>query len=144
MPTAERGKGMQKNLRLLVVIAVLVAVAIGPWRLQAEQSMPAVQGSQPAPAEASVEGTVKQVNPAARTLDVSRGIPGLWPKALEVTAATQIQAGGRRATLEDIVEGAKVKASYENRAGKSFATHIDLLTMPEPNKVTGPAGPATE
>ena len=67
---------MQRNLRLLMAIAVLLAVAIGPWRLRAQQSMPAVQGSQPAPAEPSVEGTVKKVNPGARTLDVSRGSRG--------------------------------------------------------------------
>ena len=135
---------MQKILRFLMAMAALLAVAIVPWQGEAEQSMPAVQGSQPAPAEASVEGTVKKVNPTARTLEVSTGVPGLWSKTLEVTNGTQIQSEGRQATLEDIREGAKVKASYENRAGQSFAIHIDLLAMPDPKKGPGQTGSTTQ
>ena len=135
---------MRKNLRFLMAIAVLLAMAVGPWRVQAQQSMPGVQGSPAAPAGASVEGTVKKVNPEARTLEVSTGALGLWGKTLEVTDGTQIQAEGRRATLEDIREGAKVKASYETRAGKSFATRIDLLPMPQPKEAPGQAGPKTK
>jgi Cu/Ag efflux protein CusF len=124
--------------------AVLLAMAVGPWRVQAQQSMPGVQGSPAAPAGASVEGTVKKVNPEARTLEVSTGVLGLWGKTLEVTDRTQIQAEGRRATLEDIREGAKVKASYDTRVGTSFATRIDLLPMPEPKEAPGQAGPKTK
>ena len=134
---------MRKNLRFLMAIAVLLAMAVGPWRVQAQQSMPGVQGSPAAPA-ASVEGTVKKVNPEARTLEVSTGALGLWGKTLEVTDGTEIQAEGRRATLEDIREGAKVKASYETRVGTSFATRIDLLPMPEPKESPGQAGPKTK
>jgi hypothetical protein len=125
---------MRKNLRSLMAVGVLLAVAVCPWRVHAQQSMPGVQSSPPAPAEASaetsVEGKVKKVNPAARTLEVSIGLSGLWGKILEVTDGTQIQAEGRQATLADIPEGAKVRASYETRVGKSFATRIDLLPMP--------------
>jgi Cu/Ag efflux protein CusF len=135
---------MEKILRFLVGVAVLLAVAMVPWRAEAQQSMPAVQGPQSAAADASVEGTVKKVNPAARTLDVSAGALGLWVRTLEITNGTQIESEGRQATLEDIHEGAKVKASYENRAGKSFAIHIDLLTMPEPKKAPGQTGPTTQ
>jgi len=125
---------MQKNLRFLMSVAVLLAVAVCPWRVHAQQFMPGVQSSPPAPAETSaetsVEGKVKKVNPAAKTLEVSIGLSGLWGKVLEVTDGTQIQAEGRQATLADIAEGAKVRASYETRVGKSFATRIDLLPMP--------------
>ncbi len=134
---------MRKIFRFLMAAAVLLAVAIAPPQVQAQQSMPGVEGSPAAPA-ASVEGTVKKVNPEARTLEVSTGALGLWGKTLEVTDGTQIQAEGRRATLEDIREGAKVKASYETRMGTSFATRIDLLPMPEPKEAPGQAGPKTK
>lgn len=134
---------MRKILRFLMAAAVLLAVAIAPPQVQAQQSTPGVQGSPAAPA-ASVEGTVKKVNPKARTLEVSTGALGLWGKTLEVTDGTEIQAEGRRATLEDIREGAKVKASYETRVGTSFATRIDLLPMPEPKEAPGQAGPKTK
>jgi len=106
--------------------------------------MPGVQGSPPAPADASFEGKVKKVDPAARTLEVSIGLLGLWGKTLEVTNGTQIQAEGRQVTLADIPEGANVKASYETRAGKSFATRIDLLPTPQPKESPGQAGPKTQ
>ena len=134
---------MRKILRFLMAAAVLLAVAIAPPQVQAQQSMPGVEGS-PAALAASVEGTVKKVNPEARTLEVSTGALGLWGKTLEVTDGTEIQAEGRRATLEDIREGAKVKASYETRVGTSFATRIDLLPMPEPKEAPGQAGPKTK
>ncbi len=135
---------MRKNLRFLMAVAALLAMAFCPWVVQAQQYMPGVQGSPSAQTGPSVEGMVKKVNPAARTLDVSVGILGLWVKTLEVTDGTQIQADGRRATLEDIREGAKVKASYENQAGKSFATRIDLLPAPQPKEAPGQAGPKTQ
>lgn len=122
---------MRKNLRFLMAVAALLATAFGPWGVQAQQSMPGAQGSPSAPAAVSFEGTVKKVNPAARTLDVSVGLLGLWGKTLEVTDSTLIETEGRQATLEDIREGAKVKASYETRAGKSFATRIDVLPVPQ-------------
>jgi len=132
---------MRKNLHTLVAIAVSLAVLVGPWRAEAQQSMPGGQSSPSAPAEASVEGKVKKVNPASRRLEVSVGTLGLWDKTLEVTEGTQIQADGQQATLADIPEGAKVKASYETRVGKNFATRIDLLP---PNETPGQAGPNTQ
>jgi Cu/Ag efflux protein CusF len=135
---------MGKNLRFLMAVAALLAMAFGPWGVQAQQSMPGVQGSPSASAETSFEGTVKKVNPAARTLEVSIGLLGLWGKTLEVTDGTQIQSEGRQATLEDIREGAKVKASYETRAGKSIATRIDLLPVPQPKEAPGQTTPKTQ
>jgi len=132
---------MRKNLHTLMAIAVLLAVVGGPWRAEAQQSMPGGQSSPSAAAEASVEGKVKKVNPAARSLEVSVGILGLWDKTLEVTEGTQIQADGQKATLADIPEGAKVKASYETRVGKNFATHIDLLP---PSEAPSQAAPKTQ
>ena len=75
-----------------------------------------------------------QVNPAKRTIEVSTGSSGHWEKTLELTNGTQIRDEGRAATLDDIQEGVKVKASYETLLGKSFATRIDLIPAP-PHKL---------
>ena len=119
---------MKNNLRVFMTSTVLLALAVVPWPAQAQTSTPGVKGS----GDASLEGTVKKVDPAAKTVEVSIGQSGLWEKTLEVTKSTQIETEGQRATLADIAEGVKVKASYETRAGKSFATHIDLVPMPPP------------
>jgi hypothetical protein len=122
---------MTKNLRFFMAMVVLLAVAVAPGPARAQQPNPKAQGS----GDASLEGTVKKVNPAARTVEVSVGQLGLWDKTLELTNRTQIETEGQRATLADIAEGVKVKASYETRVGKSFATHIELVPMPEPKDV---------
>jgi Cu/Ag efflux protein CusF len=122
---------MTKNLRFFMAMVVLLAVAVAPGPARAQQPDTKAQGS----GDASLEGTVKKVNPAARTVEVSVGQLGLWDKTLELTNRTQIETEGQRATLADIAEGVKVKASYETRVGKSFATHIELVPMPEPKDV---------
>ena len=122
---------MTKNLRFFMAMVVLLAVAVAPGAARAQQPNTKAQDA----GDASLEGTVKKVDPAARTVEVSVGKLGLWDKTLELTNRTQIETEGQRATLADIAEGVKVKASYETRAGKSFATHIDLIPMPEPKDV---------
>jgi hypothetical protein len=120
---------MRNNLQFLAVIAALLAVIVGPWRAQAQPSRSDMQAF-PSPSDTSVEGTVKRINPAVRTIEVSTG--GHWEKTLELTVATEIRDEGRAATLDDIQEGVKVKASYETLLGKSFATRIDLIPSPPP------------
>jgi Cu/Ag efflux protein CusF len=122
---------MRKNLHFFMAMVVLLAVAVAPGLARAQQPDFKAQGS----GDASLEGTVKKVDKAARTVEISVGQLGLWAKTLELTNRTQIETEGQRATLADIAEGVKVKASYETRAGKSFATHIDLVPMPDPNDV---------
>lgn len=122
---------MTKNLRFFMAMVVLLAVAVAPGPARAQQPTTKAQGS----GDASLEGTVKKIDPAARTVEVSVGQLGLWDKTLELTNRTQIETEGQRATLADIAEGVKVKASYETRVGKSFATHIELVPMPEPKDV---------
>jgi Cu/Ag efflux protein CusF len=122
---------MTKNLHFFMATIVLVAVAVAPGPVRAQQPDIKAQGS----GDASLEGTVKKVDPAGRTVEISVGKLGLWDKTLELTNRTQIETEGQRATLADIAEGVKVKASYETRAGKNFATHIDLVPMPEPKDV---------
>jgi len=100
---------MRNNLQFLAVIAALFAVIVVPWTAQAQPSRSNMEVS-PFPSDTSVEGTVKRINPAARTIEVSTG--GHWEKTLELTVATEIRDEGRAATLDDIQEGVKVKASW--------------------------------
>ena len=130
---------MRKDLLFPMAVVVLLAASIyAPGSVHAQ---PTGSSAEAAPADALVEGTVKKVNPAAKTIDVSTGVPGLWNKRLELTDRTEILDEGRTATLDDIQEGVKVKASYETMAGKNFATRIDLISSgppmenPEPEEV---------
>ena len=126
---------MRNNFRFLAVIAALLAVIVGPWRAQAQLPRSDMQVS-PSPGDTSIEGTVKKINPAARTIEVSTG--GHWEKTLELTNGTQIRDEGRAATLDDIQEGVRVKASYDTVLGKSFATRIDLIPTPPPKEFPEP------
>lgn len=126
--------------KFALVIAIL-SIAGPVWAQQ--YPTPAPGPSSPRGAAAPVvntplEGKVRKVDPAARTVQVSSGLLGLFGRTLEVTSDTQIQVEGRQATLADIHEGAKVKASYETREGKNIATRIEVMAAPEPGK--GPTG----
>lgn len=120
---------MSRKIPALVAMAVLAGAMVGPAGAPAQQILPA------SPADASVEGVVKKVHPDLGTVEVTTGASsGLWVKSLAITGDTQIQIEGRKASLEDIPEGSKIKASYDTRAGKSFAVSIDVLPPPEPGE----------
>ena len=129
---------MRKNLRVMVTVAAVLAVIAGSWRAEARPSRSRMQVSPAPEATFSIEGTVKKVNPAKRTIEVSTGSSGHWEKILELTNGTQIRDEGRAATLDDIQEGVRVKASYETLLGKSFATRIDLIPTPPPRDFPDP------
>ena len=129
---------MRKNLRFLVAATALLMVIAGPWKAQAQPPRSRMQISPPSDVTTSIEGTVKKVNPAKRTIEVSTGSSGHWEKTLELTNGTQIRDEGRAATMDDIQEGVKVKASYETLLGKSFATRIDLIPVPPPKEFHAP------
>lgn len=76
----------------------------------------------------TVEGTVRKVDPSSRTVRVSSGWFGLFGKTLEIAPDTRIRVDGRDSTIDQVREGAKVKASYETRDGRTIATRIE--TMP--------------
>jgi len=88
---------------------------------------------------AQVEGTVKKVDPGAQTVDISSGLFGMLGRRLEVNERTTIQLDGRQATLADIQEGAKVKASYEAQAGKNVATAIEVVPSEHTGAGSAPA-----
>ena len=58
-----------------------------------------------------------------------------------MTSDTQVQIEGRQATLTEIQEGAKVKASYEVRNGKNIATRLEVMAPPPPK---APPAPKTQ
>jgi len=118
---------MRREIRILGATVVMLGIIGGPGYVQAQQSMPGSVGVQPS---ASLEGTVKKGNPATSTVEVSTDRFGLWAKRLEVGSATDIRVEGRKASLEDLHEGEKIKASYETRVGKSFATSIEVIPTP--------------
>lgn len=74
-----------------------------------------------------VEGTVKKIDPAARTVRVSTGLFGFFGKTLEIVPDTRITVDGRDANLAEVREGAKVKAFYETRSGRTIATQIEAI-----------------
>jgi hypothetical protein len=119
---------MQRKLRILSAIVVVVGAINGPVRVPAEESF---SGSRTAHADAFLEGTVKKINPEAGTVEVSIGKFGLWSKTLEVRDTTDIRMDGRKVSLEDLQEGERVRASYETRVGKSFASTIEVTDPAE-------------
>jgi Cu/Ag efflux protein CusF len=132
---------MPLKVPFLIATIMMIGITAGPGWTQAPQSMP---GSQSAHADATLEGTVKKVNPVKRTVEISMGVFGLWAKTLEMKSNTQIHVEGRQAGLEDLYEGAKVKASYETRVGQSFATSIDVMPAAEPTETPGKPSPPME
>jgi hypothetical protein len=127
---------------IVALIAVPVLAQTVPAPSPAPGGAPGL-GAPPAPRtpslpqEKQVEGPVKKVDPAAKTLQVGWFL-GLFTTTLEVTDDTQIAVDGMKASLSDIREGARAKAAYEARDGKNIAKSIDV--MPAEQKETATSG----
>jgi Cu/Ag efflux protein CusF len=143
-------------MRFLTAAASIVALlALVAAPALAQTQAPAPPGSAPRPAPGAgavapekpttkeVEGTVKKVDQAARSVQVSSGLLGIFGATLEVTDETKIHVQGKDGSLSDIREGAKVKASYESRDGKNVAKSIDVMAADEKkDQGMAPARPA--
>lgn len=132
-------------LAILASAAVLVTLAVVSVtaQSQAPQYAPPVPGAPPVPAETiskKVEGTVKKIDPAAKSVQVSSGLLGIGGATMSVTDETKITVQGKEGSLADIREGAKVKASYESRDGKNVATSIEVTAAADQER--SPARPA--
>jgi Cu/Ag efflux protein CusF len=138
-------------MRIVTVLAsvvALVALVVAPVMAQSQppaSSAPATSAPAPSKAPATdkavekakdkeVEGTVKKIDPAAKSVQVSSGLLGLFGATLEVNDQTKINVQGKDGALSDIREGAKVKASYESRDGKNVAKSIDVMPAEEKPK----------
>jgi hypothetical protein len=86
-----------------------------------------------------IDGPVKDVDPAAKTVKVG-WLLGLLSTTLEVTDDTNIAVDGEKGSLDMIHEGDEVKASYEARDGKNLAKTIEV-SQPEKESVTSKAAP---
>src|SRR5262249_21566129 len=127
----------------LAAIALSLAIVAGPAMAQVKPAPGTSPTTPPASERPSVvdktttgmlEGSVKKVDPGANTVQVSSGLFGILRKTLEVNSNTEIQMEGRQATLADVREGEKVKASYESRDGKNIATRIEVMPGREAEK----------
>jgi hypothetical protein len=127
---------MNRYVRTTMMAVALTSMAAGAALAQVPQPVP-TPTPVPAPDRPTmettrpvvgmVEGTVKKVDPAAGTLQISSGLFGLFGKTLQVGPDTQISIDGRDSNLAEVRAGTKVKASYETRNGLTVATRIEAM-----------------
>ena len=139
--------------RMTISLVMLVGLAmLGAVVAQAQQSAPpqpaprppmtppgAVTPAPEVPKEVQIEGTVSKVDPLAKTVGVSTGFFGLLGATVRVADDTQIRVQGQPATLAEVKEGARVKASYEVRDGKNLAKSIDVVAEEKKQPAAGGA-----
>lgn len=127
---------MNRSVRTTMMAVALTSMAAGAALAQVPQPAP-TPTPVPAPSRpmsetarpvmGMVEGTVKKVDPAAGTLQISSGLFGLFAKTLQVGPDTQISVDGRDSSLAEVRQGTRVKASYETRNGLTVATRIEAM-----------------
>ena len=129
-----------------LALTVSVAVAQTAPKPSGAPSAPAESGLRQAPSPAPsvpvtkvIDGPVKDVDPAAKTVEVG-WLLGFLSTTLQVTDDTQIAIDGEKGSLDRIHEGDQVKASYEARDGKNLAKAIEV-TQPEKESMPSKAAP---
>jgi Cu/Ag efflux protein CusF len=131
-------------LTAVASIVALLALVVAPALAQSQAPAPPSATPRPMPEKAmpekakEVEGTVKKVDPATKSVQVSSGLLGIFGATLEVTDQTKINVQGKDGSLSDIREGARVKASYESRDGKNVAKSIDVMAAEEKPQQAAP------
>ncbi len=121
------GMTLAMVLSAAIISAPVISSAQQPTTRPPAGSSPAEKPAMDKPATGIVEGSVKKVDAATKSVQVSAGLLGLAGRTLEVDEQTQIQVDGRQGSLADLREGDKVKASYESRDGKNLATRIEVM-----------------
>ena len=117
--------GRSALLALAVALSVLISTTSG----DAELPRAALEQDQTGTAR-TVEGIVTKVDGPAGMIRVAWGPFGLFSTTLEVGDQTRIRVVGRPAELEDLREGATVRASYQSAGGRNVAQSIDLVLAP--------------
>lgn len=69
---------------------------------------------------AEMEATIQSIDPAAKEMVLDDGTKLTWSED------TKFSVKGQEATLEEVKEGAKVKASYEEKDGRNVLGTIDV------------------
>jgi hypothetical protein len=73
----------------------------------------------------AVEGTVVAIDREVKHLRVG-GSPGQRGTPLQLVDSSEIRVGDRQGSLAEIREGARVKASYEDRSGIHVVRSIEV------------------
>jgi Cu/Ag efflux protein CusF len=71
-------------------------------------------------AAADMEGKIQSIDTASKQMVLDNGTTLAWDET------TTISMEGKDAKLEDLKEGAKVKASYQEKDGKNVAEKIEV------------------
>lgn len=141
---------MQRHLTMALSLALAALVLAAPLAAQSQAPPPAPRPDtgrvSTTPEIEQVEGKVSKVDPGANTVEVSSGLLGLFGRTLQVTPETRIQVNGQQASLMDIRQGARVKASYQPRDGKNLAMRIEATPAEERerSRTDQPARPRTQ
>jgi Cu/Ag efflux protein CusF len=69
---------------------------------------------------AEMEGTIQAIDTGSKELALDNGSKIVWDDSTTVTVE------GQQGKLEDLKEGAKVKASYEEKDGKNVAGKLEV------------------
>ncbi len=71
-------------------------------------------------AAAEMEGKIQSIDPGSKELVLEDGTKLTWDDS------TSIKMEGKEGKLEDLKEGAKVKASYEEKDGKNVVLTFEV------------------
>ena len=71
-------------------------------------------------AAAEMEGKIQSIDTASKELVLDNGSKLVWDDS------TTIAMEGQQGKLEDLKQGAKVKASYEEKDGKNVAAKLEV------------------
>jgi Cu/Ag efflux protein CusF len=71
-------------------------------------------------AAAEMEGKIQSIDPMNKELALDNGTKLVWDETTKITVE------GKEGRLEDLKEGAKVKAGYEEKDGKNVATMLEV------------------
>jgi hypothetical protein len=113
---------------LVVVLALTVSLLMRVETARVGAESQADVERQQAVKLRSVEGRVAKVE--AGTLEIAWGPFGVFSKTLDVGAETRIRVIGRPATIEDIREGATIRAGYQSVSGRNIAKTVDMVLAP--------------
>lgn len=130
-----------RHLAKVLALTVAGLALTAPFAMA--QSAPAPSAAPSVPLTKVVDGPVKDVDPAAKTVKIG-WLFGFLSTTLDVTDATHIAIEGEKGSLDMIHEGDEVKASYESRDGKNLAKTIEVTPPEKESTPSRVASPATE
>jgi Cu/Ag efflux protein CusF len=71
-------------------------------------------------AAAEMEGKIQSIDPTNKQLSLDNGTTLVWEEVIQITIE------GKEGKLEDLKEGAKVKAGYEEKDGKNMVKTLEV------------------